>query len=84
MTFEPGLKAKAEALVKRVAEKEEQKTETPFERRSRLVKEKRKLRRKARGKEGEGGDGQAGGEGGGGGGGGGGGRGGGGRGRRLL
>ena len=46
MTFEPGLKAKAEELVKRVNEREQHKNETAFERRSREVREKKKERKK--------------------------------------
>ena len=47
MTFEPGLKAKGEELVKRVQAKEEQKGETVFERRARLVREKKRERKQA-------------------------------------
>ena len=48
MTFEPGLKAKAEELVKRVTEREERKHETAFEKRAREVREKKKDRKRER------------------------------------
>ena len=46
MTFEPGLKAKAEELVKRVTEREERKNETVFEKRAREARDKKKERKK--------------------------------------
>ena len=48
MTFEPGLKAKGEELLRRVAEKEERKTETVFERRERESRERRRQKKKDR------------------------------------
>ena len=48
MTFEPGLKAKGQALVKAVNERAQRQRETAFEQRARLVKEKRKERKKQR------------------------------------
>jgi len=56
MTFEPGLKAKGEELVKRVTEREERKNETAFEKRAREVREKKKEKKQQRRKDAKGDD----------------------------